>query len=147
MLRIASAIKKPTWSRPYCTFHIDELWTYVKRKGQFTYITYCLEEETGTVLDFSIGQRSYKTIAPMVNKLLGNHPKRIYTDRLAIYPKLIPNRVHKVFKYATNKIERNNLNLRLRIKRLARKTICFSKSEKYLRAHLMIYFWGNKPIV
>ncbi len=30
----------------------------------------------------------------------------------------------------TQKIERKNLNLRTWIKRLARKTICFSKSEK-----------------
>ena len=36
---------------------------------------------------------------------------------------------HEVGKRNTQKIERKNLNLRTGIKRLARKTICFSKSE------------------
>ena len=36
---------------------------------------------------------------------------------------------HAVGKRNTQKIERKNLNLRTWIKRLARRTICFSKSE------------------
>ena len=35
---------------------------------------------------------------------------------------------HEASKSNTQKIERKNLTLRTRIKRLARKTICFSKS-------------------
>jgi insertion element IS1 protein InsB len=35
---------------------------------------------------------------------------------------------HQVGKQNTQKIERKNLNLRTWVKRLARKTICFSKS-------------------
>jgi len=35
---------------------------------------------------------------------------------------------HLIGKQNTQKIERKHLNLRTRIKRLARKTICFSKS-------------------
>ncbi len=36
---------------------------------------------------------------------------------------------HQVGKRNTQKIERKNLNFRTGIKRLTRKTICFSKSE------------------
>jgi insertion element IS1 protein InsB len=36
---------------------------------------------------------------------------------------------HEVGKRNTQKIERKNLNLRTWIKRLARKTLCFSKDE------------------
>jgi insertion element IS1 protein InsB len=36
---------------------------------------------------------------------------------------------HKVGKQHTQKIERTHLTLRTRIKRFARKTICFSKSS------------------
>ncbi len=36
---------------------------------------------------------------------------------------------HTIGKRYTQKIERKHLNYRTRIKRLARKTICFSKSE------------------
>uniref|UniRef100_UPI0038B502E2 IS1 family transposase n=1 Tax=Tenacibaculum singaporense TaxID=2358479 RepID=UPI0038B502E2 len=49
--------------------------------------------------------------------------------------------MHKRFQYCTNRIERMNLNLRTHIKRLSRKTICFTKNQKYLEAHLKIYFW------
>uniref|UniRef100_UPI00166D2F5C IS1 family transposase n=1 Tax=Aquaticitalea lipolytica TaxID=1247562 RepID=UPI00166D2F5C len=69
-------------------------------------------------------------------------PDKIYTDRLNVYPSLIPKSIHRRFQYCTNKIERMNLTLRTHIKRLSRKTICFSKSEKYLEAHLKIYFWS-----
>jgi insertion element IS1 protein InsB len=38
--------------------------------------------------------------------------------------------IRQVSKYKMQKIERKHLTLRTRIKRLARKTICFSKSEE-----------------
>jgi insertion element IS1 protein InsB len=52
-----------------------------------------------------------------------------YTDDWASYSKFIPEGKHVIGKQHTKKIENKNLNLRTRIKRLARKTICFSKSE------------------
>jgi insertion element IS1 protein InsB len=42
----------------------------------------------------------------------------------------LPAELHVVGKRNTQKIERKHLTLRTRIKRLARKTICFSKSER-----------------
>ncbi|EHD3430994.1 hypothetical protein JRB05_004652 [Escherichia coli O124] len=36
---------------------------------------------------------------------------------------------HVISKKCTQRIERHNLNLRTHLKRLTRKTICFSKSE------------------
>uniref|UniRef100_UPI0038B678FE IS1 family transposase n=1 Tax=Tenacibaculum sediminilitoris TaxID=1820334 RepID=UPI0038B678FE len=64
----------------------------------------------------------------------------MYTDKLTTYPSLIPKEIHKRFQYCTNKIERINLNLRTHIKRLSRKTIYFTRNQKYLEAHLKIYF-------
>jgi insertion element IS1 protein InsB len=52
-----------------------------------------------------------------------------YTDGWGSYSKLIPKGKHVIGKQNTQKIENKNLLLRTRIKRLARKTICFSKSE------------------
>ncbi len=46
------------------------------------------------------------------------------------YLRNIPKAKHVVGKNNTQRIERKNLNLRTRIKRLVRKTIFFSKSEK-----------------
>ena len=50
-----------------------------------------------------------------------------YTDDLGSYNQ-IPDEQHTIGKRNTQRIERTNLTLRTRIKRLARKTICYSKS-------------------
>ncbi|WP_268630610.1 IS1 family transposase, partial [Escherichia coli] len=42
--------------------------------------------------------------------------------------RVVPKNKHLTGKIFTQRIERNNLTLRTRIKRLARKTICFSRS-------------------
>jgi len=55
--------------------------------------------------------------------------KRYYTDHWGAYDRRLPTDQHEVGKKNTQKIERKNLNLRTWIKRLTRKTLCFSKSE------------------
>lgn len=142
MLKIANEIKIPYFNKLGCKFEVDELWTFIKRKEDFTWITYAIEQQTKSVIDFFVGRKTRENIKPLINKLLLLNPKRIYTDRLNIYPSLIPKEIHKRFQYCTNRIERMNLTLRTHIKRLIRRTICFSKSKIYLEAHLKIYFWG-----
>ncbi|MGL5525816.1 MAG: IS1 family transposase, partial [Aeromonas veronii] len=44
------------------------------------------------------------------------------------YAREVPSEMHLTGKIFTQRIERNNLTLRTRIKRLARKTLCFSRS-------------------
>ncbi len=130
------------FSKSGCKFEVDELWSFVGHKKNVVWITYAIERETKKVIGFYVGGKSKLTIKPLVDTLLSLRPRRIYTDRLNIYPSLIPGRIHKVFQYCTNTIERMNLTLRTHIKRLARKTICFSRNKIYLEAHLRIYFWG-----
>lgn len=55
---------------------------------------------------------------------------QFYTDGLKTYERHIDPKIRKVSKYKMQKIERKHLTLRTRIKRLARKTICFSKLEE-----------------
>ncbi len=142
MIKIKKQIKIPYFHKPGCKFEVDELFTFVGRKENRTWIAYAIERETKSVIDFVIGGRSCNDLRPLIDKILLLQPEYIYTDRLNIYPVLIPNALHKRFKYCTNRIERKNLTLRTHIKRLSRKTICFSKKQKYLDAHLRIYFWG-----
>jgi len=130
------------FSKSGCKFEVDELWSFVGTKKNVIWITYAIERETKKVIDFYVGGKSKLTIQPLVDTLLSLRPGRIYTDRLNIYPSLIPGSLHRVFPYCTNTIERMNLTLRTHIKRLARKTICFSRNNIYLEAHLRIYFWG-----
>ncbi len=54
---------------------------------------------------------------------------RYCTDGWEAYKRYLPTENHEVGKRKTQRIERKHLQLRTRIKRLTRKTICFSKSE------------------
>lgn len=142
MLKIAKEIKIPYFNKLGCQFEVDEMFIKLANGKTQNWLIYAIEQKTRTVISFIIGSRNTENLKMLVDKLLLLHPKRIYTDRLNIYPNLIPKAIHKRFQSCTNKIERMNLTLRTHIKRLSRRTICFSRDRKYLEAHLRIYFWG-----
>jgi insertion element IS1 protein InsB len=56
--------------------------------------------------------------------------QQFYTDNWGAYSRQLDSQPHTLGKRHTQKIERQHLTLRTRIKRLARKTICFSKSVR-----------------
>jgi insertion element IS1 protein InsB len=56
--------------------------------------------------------------------------KRYYTDGWGAYERHLPAQYYEISKRKTQRIEQKHLRLRTRIKRLARKTICFSKTEE-----------------
>ena len=53
---------------------------------------------------------------------------RYYTDKASVYQRHLPPDQHTVGKLSMQKIERKHLTLRTRLKRFARKTLCFSRS-------------------
>jgi len=124
---------------------MDELRTYIEKKENQYWIAYALCSETKRVVDFTVGKRSKQTLKKVTGTLLMSGVKLIKTDRLNIYQSLIPSDRHIANAYNINHIERNNLNLRTHLKRLSRRTICFSKSITMLEACLKIYFWN--PVV
>lgn len=67
------------------------------------------------------------------------------TDGWGSYARELPKEKHLTGKIFTQRIERNNLTLRTLIKRLARKTICFSRSvelhEKVIGAFIEKYMF------
>ncbi len=54
--------------------------------------------------------------------------RRFYTDGWGVYRRHLDPHRHVVGKRRTQQLERKHLTLRTRIKRLVRKTICFSRS-------------------
>ena len=54
---------------------------------------------------------------------------RYYTDKAGVYQRHLPPEQNTVGKLTMQKIERKHLTLRTRLKRLARKTLCFSSSS------------------
>lgn len=138
---LARSISKPPIPLNRKAFEVDELRTYVGRKENQCWITYGFCEETKKVIDFTVGKRTKQTLRTVVNNLLISGVRNIKTDNLNIYQSLIPASRHIRGSYVINHIERNNLNLRTHLKRLGRRTICFSRSLIMLEACMKIYFW------
>jgi insertion element IS1 protein InsB len=69
----------------------------------------------------------------------------ITSDDWGSYARAVPKDKHLTGKVFTQRIERNNMTLRTRIKRLTRKTICFSRSvelhEKFIGAFIEKYMF------
>lgn len=126
------------------SFEIDELRTFIGNKSNEYWVAYVLCSDTKEVIDFIVGKRSKRTLRMVVNTALQTGVSVIKTDKLGIYGSLIPASIHEANAYNINHIERNNLNLRTHLKRLGRRSICFSRSVFMLTACLHIYFWNNK---
>jgi len=137
---IADCIKKPIISTGRI-YEVDELKTYIKNKSKECWVIYALDKQSKEVVDLKIGGRTKKNLKRVIDTLLLAKCKQVCTDGLDIYRYVIPAAIHKVKRYGTNKIERKNLSLRTHLKRLNRKTICYSKSLLMLEACLKIYFW------
>ena len=97
---------------------------------------------TKEVVSFNIGARTNTTLSVVTETLHIAEAKRIYTDKLRNYKSLIDKSIHRTTLHGTNHIERHNLTLRTHLKRLTRKSICYSRSSVILYAVLKIYFWG-----
>jgi IS1 family transposase/transposase-like protein len=139
--RVAAKVKKPPIILRQAAVEVDELKTYIVRKRNQYWVAYALNRQTKKVIDFIVGKRTKRTLKVLTDALLLAKAGRIYTDNLIIYRTLIPKLIHKPGSRLTNHIERNNLNLRTHLKRLSRRTICFSRSVVMLTACLRIYFW------
>nr|WP_227501506.1 IS1 family transposase [Synechocystis sp. PCC 7509] len=82
----------------------------------------------GKVLASAFGNRKDEVFLQLKALLLLFRISRFYTDDWGVYKRYLDASKHEVGKQNTQKIENKHLNLRTRIKRLARKTICFSKT-------------------
>ncbi len=138
--RIATKIKKREYQEKDQTYEMDELRTYCGNKKNESWVSYAINKTTGKVIAFCVGRRTKENLKKVIDRVLCLQPKKIYTDGLNIYKSLIPETIHKVFEHCTNKIERINLTLRTHIKRLSRKTICFTRSNEMLENCINIYF-------
>jgi insertion element IS1 protein InsB len=84
---------------------------------------------TGTVLAYVFGRRQDDVFLQLKALLAPFGITRFYTDGWGAYERHLNAEHHAVGKEHTQKIESKHINLRTRIKRLVRRTICFSKTE------------------
>jgi insertion element IS1 protein InsB len=80
------------------------------------------------VLAYVFGRRKDAVFLELQKLLKPFGITRFYTDGWGAYERCIAPEQHQVGKDNTQRIERKHINLRTRIKRLVRRTICFSKT-------------------
>lgn len=107
---------------------VDEMWSFVQRKARQRWLWHAIDHLTGVVLAYAFGQRANKVFVKLQKLLKPFGLVHFYTDAAGVYERHLPAAVHTVGKLHTQQIERKHLTLRTRIKRLARETLCFSKS-------------------
>ena len=107
---------------------LDEQWSFVGSKARQHWLWYAYNTKTGEVLAYTFGPRTDETCRELLALLTPFNIGMITSDDWGSYGREVPKDKHLTGKIFTQRIERNNLTLRNRIKRLARKTICFSRS-------------------
>ena len=107
---------------------IDEMWSFVRSKQQQRWLWHAIDHATGKVLAYVLAPHKDVAFLKLKTLLKPFGITQFFTDGWGAYQRHLDEQVHIIGKSNTQKIERKHLTLRTRIKRLARKTICFSKS-------------------
>ena len=115
------------------TVQIDELWSFVSKKGNKLWVWIAIDVETREIIGLYVGDRSrdsakklWDTLPPVYRQCAV-----VYTDYWDAYVGVIPHNRHRAVGKESGKtsyIERLNCTLRQRISRLVRKSLSFSKS-------------------
>ena len=108
---------------------MDEMWSFYHDKGHQIWLWWAVDHKTNTPIAFWFGTREHKNLDKLIELLKPYKIGKVYADNNFAYEKRFGSDVLVTGKKNTQQIERDHLTLRTRIKRLARKTICFSKSE------------------
>lgn len=109
---------------------LDEMWSFVGSKKNPRWLWHAIDRKTGKVLAYVFGRRKDEVFLKLKALLEPFGIKKYCTDGYGAYSRNLSAEKHEVSKKKTQKIERKHLVLRTRIKRLQRKTICFSRSEE-----------------
>ena len=114
---------------------MDEMWSFVQKKEQQRWLWHAIDHQSGSVLAYVLGTHTDTVFLHLKQLLAPFGISHFYTDDWGTYQRHLNPEQHEIGKANTQKIERKHLTLRTRIKRLARKTLCFSKS---MRMHDMV---------
>jgi insertion element IS1 protein InsB len=107
---------------------VDEMWSFVGKKTQQRWLWHAMDHRTGVVLAYVLGTHQDDVFLQLKALLAPLGIRQFYTDGADVYDRHLEPEHHTVGKTHTQKIERKHLTFRTRLKRLVRKTICFSKS-------------------
>ena len=105
------------------------MWSFVGAKATARWLWHAIDHRTGRVLAYVLGTRQDAMFLKLHALLAPLGITHYYTDKAGVYQRHLPPAQHTVGKLSMQKIERKHLTLRTRLKRLARKTLSFSRSR------------------
>lgn len=108
---------------------VDEQWFFVANEKQQCCLWYAWEPHLKRIIAHAFGRRNKKTLRQLLSLLSRFNVAFWCTDKFSAY-EILPKQKHVASKFYTQQIERENLNLRNRLKRLNRKTLGYSKSPE-----------------
>jgi insertion element IS1 protein InsB len=123
---------------------VDEMWSFVKRKKAPRWLWHAIDHRSGKVLAYVFGRRQDEVFLKLKALLEPFGITKYYTDSWGAYTRHIEIDQHQPGKHNTQQIERKHLTMRTRIKRLTRKTICFSKSIQMHDIVIVIGLFVNR---
>ena len=129
-------------AQPDDVLELDELWSFVGKRQQKRWLWVALCRRTRQIVAFVIGDRSAKTCRKLWQRIPTAYRHcRTFSDLWHAYQQVIATGKHtSVGKESgeTAHVERWNNTLRQRIGRYVRKSLSFSKSDKF---HHLVTKW------
>lgn len=105
------------------------MWSFIGNKKRQRWLWYAWSPQLKRIIAHVLGSRSRKSLQKLL-RLLSKFDIQFWcTDNYRAY-QLLPRGTHLIGKRFTQGIERQNLNLRNRIKRLNRKTLGYSRTAE-----------------
>lgn len=127
---------------------VDEMWSFVGKKKVPQWLWWVEDSSNCQIVAFTFGRRTNATFRRLKKMIVsaGVSVTRWITDQWIAYQDCLIPEERMVTKAELQSLERKHLTLRTRIKRLTRKTICFSKSETIHKTIIGLfinhYFFG-----
>jgi insertion element IS1 protein InsB len=125
---------------------MDELWSFVHKKANKSWIWIALCRRTRQIVSWSMGDRGTGTCQHLWDCVPEPYKESIcFSDFWDAYAKVIDNgKYWAVGKESgqTNHVERWNNTLRQRLGRFVRKTLSFSKSEEMHELNLTLFIYN-----
>jgi len=120
----------------------DELWSFVQKKKRKRWIWVAYDPIHRLVIAHHIGGRCKRAAKKFWNKIpISLRKCNFETDHWEAYESIIPAAQHKVGKDLTFYIEGFNATIRARVSRLVRKSLSFSKFDKWHNLAIAWFFW------
>ena len=129
--------------QPGDVLELDELWSFVLKKIQKRWVWLALCRRTRQIVAYVIGDRSEETCRKLWERIPTEYKAcRTFSDFWEAYQKVFPDDTHQsVGKESgqTAHVERWINTLRQRLARFVRKTLSFSKSDRFHEAALKLF--------